>query len=131
MMSSKLGNPIFGAAVPVPAVTSTMAAVSPPRMAPAGPKRLRSGQKAAVPKVRYRTGVHGNSRFTRLTTLDFTGQFLPQFMVIKGLMASFIPHCGNSPANRGLQSASEADTVRVKKTRQSEWLKPVLIGTGL
>ena len=31
----------------------------PPRMAPAGAKRLRGGRRATVSKVRHRTGVHG------------------------------------------------------------------------
>ena len=56
----------------------------PPRMTPAGAKRLSGGRKAAVSKVRYRTGVHGSSRSTRSTTLDFTRQFLPGLWLGKG-----------------------------------------------
>src|SRR5207253_9977418 len=56
----------------------------PARLPSARPKRLRGGRWAAVPKVRHRTGVHGGSRFTRLTTLDSTGQFLPGVWLAKG-----------------------------------------------
>ncbi|MHC2704234.1 hypothetical protein ACVMHZ_007397 [Bradyrhizobium liaoningense] len=56
----------------------------PARLPSARPKRLRGGRWAAVPKVRHRTGVHGSSRSTRLTTLDFTRQFLPGVWLAKG-----------------------------------------------
>ncbi|MGY2933502.1 hypothetical protein ACVWZ6_003104 [Bradyrhizobium sp. GM6.1] len=54
------------------------------RLPSARPKCLRGGRGAAVPKVRHRTGVHGSSRSTRLTTLDSTGQFLPGVWLAKG-----------------------------------------------
>ncbi len=50
----------------------------PPRLPFTGPKRLPGGHRATAPKVRHRTGVHGDlPRSPRSTTLDFTRQFLP------------------------------------------------------
>ena len=58
---------------------------APPRLAATAAERIRDGRRAAGPKVRYRTGVHGIlPHQTRSTTLDFTRQLLPGAWLAKG-----------------------------------------------
>ena len=83
-ISPRLGNPFAADALTRRDVDH--GSCFPPRMPLAGAKRLRGGRRAAVSKVRHRTGVHGgSSRSTRLTTLDSHSAIFAGCMVSKGL----------------------------------------------